>query len=151
MSDVWLRAVIGNTAPEFRVPPDKPKRWKNITAGQIPPPMNSYLTVDAFVDPLSRDVQPVEYRPAGSTIELLVLRSRANDSAMMETGSGAVTFGTPSLFNEVYAPTKEIQFATLGGGFRTPWGWTIGAKDTTMSRWSQPGIRRRRRFVPESV
>ncbi|MGC4096561.1 MAG: hypothetical protein QM706_05545 [Nitrospira sp.] len=34
----------------------------------------------------------------------------------------------PISFNEVYAPTKEIQFATAGGGFRTPWGWTIGAK-----------------------
>ena len=34
----------------------------------------------------------------------------------------------PISFNEVYAPTSEIQFVTAGGGFRTPWGWTIGAK-----------------------
>jgi len=34
----------------------------------------------------------------------------------------------PISFNEVYAPTPEIQFVTTGGGFRTPWGWTIGGK-----------------------
>jgi LPS-assembly protein len=34
----------------------------------------------------------------------------------------------PVSFNEVYAPTEEIQFLTAGGAFRTPWGWTVGAK-----------------------
>jgi LPS-assembly protein len=34
----------------------------------------------------------------------------------------------PISFNEVYAPTPELQFVTAGGAFRTPWGWTVGAK-----------------------
>jgi LPS-assembly protein len=34
----------------------------------------------------------------------------------------------PISFNEVYAPTDEVQFVTTGGAFRTPWGWTIGGK-----------------------
>ncbi len=34
----------------------------------------------------------------------------------------------PISFNQVYAPTDEIQFVTAAGAFRTPWGWTVGAK-----------------------
>ena len=34
----------------------------------------------------------------------------------------------PISFNEVYAPTPEVEFVTAGGAFRTPWGWTVGAK-----------------------
>jgi LPS-assembly protein len=34
----------------------------------------------------------------------------------------------PISFSQVYAPSDEIEFVTATGAFRTPWGWTIGAK-----------------------
>jgi hypothetical protein len=75
---LWLRAVIGNTAPEFFRPPGVNEALgKNVTGGQMLPPTNSYLTVDAFLDPYRGDVQPVEYRSSRAAIQLLVRGGRA--------------------------------------------------------------------------
>ena len=34
----------------------------------------------------------------------------------------------PASFNEVLAPQGKINFLTLGGAVRTPFGWTVGSK-----------------------
>ncbi len=128
MSDLWMRAVIGNTAPEFFRPPSASDALsKNLVSGQILPPTNSYLTVDAFLDP---------YRGTFSQWNT-DLRVQQFNYWYVEVGQRFSRDGNrvrrgdiwnPISFNEVYAPTDEIQFVTAGGGFRTPWGWTVGAK-----------------------
>ena len=128
MSDVWMRAVIGNTAPEFFRPPGiNEALGKNVTSGQMLPPTNSYLQVDAFLDPYRGTFSQwnTDLRVQQSNYWYVEVGQRfSHDGNRVRRGD----IWNPVSFNEVYAPTKEIQFATAGGGFRTPWGWTIGAK-----------------------
>ncbi|TKS58201.1 MAG: hypothetical protein EWM72_03143 [Nitrospira sp.] len=116
-SDIWVRAVIGNT--QFG------RGEGNV--GVQRPPINQYLTVDAFFDP---------YRGGVSQFNT-DLRLQEASNWYVEVGQRFSRDGNrvrrgdiwnPISFNEVYAPTEEIQFVTAAGGFRTPWGWTIGAK-----------------------
>lgn len=129
-SDVWMRAVIGNNLPEFTVAQ---------TAGQtfvrgpgasstVRPPISRYLTVDAFFDP---------YRNGEMSQFNTDLRVQQESDWYLEVGQRYSREGArprrgdiwnPLSFNEVFAPTEEIQFVTAGGGFRTPWGWTLGGK-----------------------
>ena len=128
LSDVWMRAVIGNTAPEFFRPPCASEALgKNVTGGQILPPTNSYLTVDAFLDPYKATVSQwnTDLRVQQSNYWYAEIGQRfTHDGNRVRRGD----IWNPISFNEVYAPTQEIQFVTAGGGFRTPWGWTVGAK-----------------------
>lgn len=128
MSDLWMRAVIGNTAPEFFRPPSAGDTFsQNVVGGQILPPTNSYLTVDAFLDPYRGTFSQwnTDLRVQQSNYWYVEVGQRfSRDGNRVRRGD----IWNPISFNEVYAPTNEIQFVTAGGGFRTPWGWTIGAK-----------------------
>ncbi|QPD04602.1 MAG: hypothetical protein Nkreftii_002376 [Candidatus Nitrospira kreftii] len=128
-SDIWMRAVIGNNLPP-RVGVsqlDAPIFGRAAQAWALRPPINRYLTVDAFFDP---------YQPGVSQFNT-DLRFQEGTNWYFEVGQRYTRDGNrvrrgdiwnPISFNEVFAPTKEIQFATMGGAFRTPWGWTFGAK-----------------------
>ncbi|HEX6726197.1 MAG TPA: LPS assembly protein LptD [Nitrospira sp.] len=128
-SDIWMRAVIGNNLPTLLSP-----AWLDTTvvgraaqAWALRPPINRYLTVDAFFDP---------YQPGVSQFNT-DLRFQEGTNWYFEVGQRYTRDGNrvkrgdlwnPISFNEVFAPTEEIQFLTMGGAFRTPWGWTLGAK-----------------------
>ncbi len=128
-SDVWMRAVIGNVTPQY-----SQEQLAMLAFGQgignpalFRPPMNEYLVLDAFFDP---------YRGQLSQFNT-DLRLQEATNWYVEVGQRYSREGNrprrgdvwnPISFNEVYAPTEEIQFATAGGAFRTPWGWTLGAK-----------------------
>ncbi|HEV8327206.1 MAG TPA: LPS assembly protein LptD [Nitrospiraceae bacterium] len=129
LSDIWMRAVIGNTTPQYT-----PAQLADAAFGQgagvvlgQQPATNQYLTIDAFFDP---------YRSSVSQLNTTLRVQQAN-YWYLEVGQRFTHDGNrvrrgdvwnPISFNEVYAPTPEIQFVTAGGAFRTPWGWTVGAK-----------------------
>ena len=128
-SDIWMRAVIGNNLPLQMglSQTDAPMFGQAARAWAMRPPINRYLTVDAFFDP---------YQPSVSQFNT-DLRFQEGTNWYFEVGQRFTRDGSrvrrgdiwnPISFNEVYAPTKEIQFVTMGGALRTPWGWTIGAK-----------------------
>ncbi|MBM4139637.1 MAG: LPS-assembly protein LptD, partial [Nitrospira sp.] len=129
-SDIWLRAVIGNHQP-YAATSQLSTAGFGPGAGDIivglQPLINQYLTVDAFFDPYQGVVSQVNAD----------LRFREGNNWYIDVGQRYSRAGhrvrrgdvwNPISFNEVYAPTDEIFFLTMGGAFRTPWGWTIGAK-----------------------
>ncbi len=128
-SDIWMRAVIGNNLPPRAGVSqlDAPIFGRAAQAWALRPPINRYVTVDAFFDP---------YQPGVSQINT-DLRFQEGTNWYLEVGQRYTREGNrvrrgdvwnPISFNEVFAPTKEIQFVTMGGALRTPWGWTFGAK-----------------------
>jgi LPS-assembly protein len=128
-SDIWMRAVIGDTTPQVTQAQMAATAFGRGggNVGVQPPAINQYLTLDAFFDP---------YRGGVSQFNT-DLRLQESNNWYVEVGQRFSRDGNrvrrgdlwnPISFNEVYAPTEEIQFVTAGGGFRTPWGWTIGAK-----------------------
>lgn len=128
-SDIWMRAVIGNNLPTLLSTAwlDTPVVGRAAQAWALRPPINRYLTVDAFLDP---------YQPGVSQFNT-DLRFQEGTNWYFEVGQRYTRDGNrvrrgdvwnPISFNEVFAPTKDIQFVTMGGAFRTPWGWTFGAK-----------------------
>jgi LPS-assembly protein len=130
-SDLWMRAVIGNTTPQFTQAQLAAAAFgRGAGAGTgtgQQPSINQYLTIDAFFDP---------YQPMMSQFNT-DLRVQQSNYWYLEVGQRHTHDGNrprrgdvwnPISFNEVYAPTPEIQFVTAGGAFRTPWGWTVGAK-----------------------
>ncbi len=128
-SDVWMRAVIGNTAPQITQSQMAAQAFGRGTgsAGAQRPAINQYLTVDTFFDPyrgeLSQWNTDLRIQEASNWyLEVGQRYSREGNRVRRGDLWNAISF------NEVYAPTPEIQFVTAGGGFRTPWGWTIGAK-----------------------
>ena len=128
-SDIWMRAVIGNTAPQVTQAQTATPAFGR-GAGTPPgqrPTINQYLTIDAFWDPYSGVLSQwnTDLRVQEEQNWYLEVGQRyARDGNRVRRGD----LWNPISFNEVYAPTPEIQFATAGGAFRTPWGWTIGAK-----------------------
>ncbi|HSF66617.1 MAG TPA: LPS assembly protein LptD [Nitrospiraceae bacterium] len=128
-SDLWMRVVIGNTTPQYT-----PTQVADAAFGQgtwgLPgqrPATNQYLTIDAFFDPYQSSLSQFNTN----------LRVQQANYWYLEVGQRFTHEGNrvrrgdvwnPISFNEVYAPTAEIQFLTAGGAFRTPWGWTVGAK-----------------------
>lgn len=128
-SDLWLRAMIGNNSPQIiqsQVTGAAFGRAAGTSLGQKPV-INQYLTLDAFFDP---------YRSTVSQFNT-DFRLQQDNNWYLEVGQRYSREGNrvrrgdvwnPISFNEVYAPTEEIQFVTAGGAFRTPWGWTFGAK-----------------------
>jgi LPS-assembly protein len=128
-SDVWMRAVIGNNLPSGlgMSQLDAPIYGRAAQAWALRPPINRYLTIDAFFDP---------YQPGVSQFNI-DLRFQEGTNWYFDIGQRYTREGlrprrgdiwNPISFNEVFAPTGEIQFVTMGGAFRTPWGWTFGAK-----------------------
>jgi LPS-assembly protein len=128
-SDVWMRAVIGNTAPQVTQAQMAAQAFGR-GAGNVGtqrPTINQYLTVDAFFDPYRGELSQwnTDLRIQDSSNWYLEVGQRYSRDGNRERRGD---IWNAISFNEVYAPTQEIQFATAGGGFRTPWGWTIGAK-----------------------
>jgi len=129
LSDLWMRVVIGNTTPQFTTAQLAGAAFGQ-GAGAVPgqlPAINQYLTVDAFFDPYQSSVSQfnTNLRVQQSNYWYLEVGQRfTHDGNRVRRGD----LWNPISFNEVYAPTPEIQFVTAGGAFRTPWGWTIGAK-----------------------
>ncbi len=129
-SDIWVRAVIGNNLPHvMRSQMDAAgfDRSAGSLAASQRPPINQYLTVDAFFDP---------YKGIMSQINT-DLRLQEGYNWYIDVGQRYSREGNrvrrgdvwnPISFNEIYAPTGEILFLTISGAFRTPWGWTVGAK-----------------------
>lgn len=108
-SDIWARAVIGNTV--------------GVAPGKDP----LSLTVDTFFDP---------YKGNFSQWNTDV-RYQQKDQWYIEVGQRYTRDGNrvrrgdiwnPISFNEVFAPTTTVQFATATGAVRLPYGVTIGAK-----------------------
>jgi LPS-assembly protein len=127
-SDFWLRAVVGNTAPEFFRPPSLTTSFtQSPMGGQLLPPRNQYLIVDAFFDPYRGTFSQwnTDFRVQQSNYWYVEVGQRySRDGNRVRRGD----VWNPISFNEVFAPTAEVEFVTAGGGFRTPWGWTVGAK-----------------------
>ena len=128
-SDLWMRVVIGNATPQF-TQAQLAGAALGQGAGAVPgqqPAINQYLTVDAFFDPYRSSVSQfnTNLRVQQSNYWYLEVGQRfTHDGNRVRRGD----VWNPISFNEVYAPTPEIQFVTAGGAFRTPWGWTAGAK-----------------------
>jgi len=128
-SDLWLRAVIGNMAPQLT-----PAQISDMSSGQgtgaVPaqlPSINQYLTIDAFFDPYQSSVSQfnTDFRVQQSNYWYLQVGQRFTHAGNRPRRGDV---WNPISFSEVYAPTPEVQFLTSGGAFRTPWGWTVGAK-----------------------
>ena len=129
LSDLWVRAVIGNTTPQFTQAQLTDTAFAQGVGALLSrqPATNQYLTVDAFFDPYRSSVSQFNttLRVQQSNYWYLELGQRfTHDGNRVRRGD----VWNPISFNEVYAPTPEIQFVTAGGAFRTPWGWTVGAK-----------------------
>jgi len=128
-SDLWMRMVIGNTTPQYtqaQLADASFSQSVGVTTGQQPA-TNQYLTIDAFLDPYRSSLSQfnTNLRVQQSNYWYLELGQRfTHDGNRVRRGD----LWNPISFNEVYAPTPEIQFVTAGGAFRTPWGWTVGAK-----------------------
>jgi len=128
-SDVWLRAVIGNNSPQITQSQMAAPAFgrSGATPPGYRPVINQYVTVDAFFDPYRSTISQfnTDFRVQQSNNWYLDVGQRYS------TGGNRVRRGdvwNPISFNEVYAPTAQIEFVTAGGAFRTPWGWTFGAK-----------------------
>jgi LPS-assembly protein len=107
-SDLWARTVIGNPIGYIRA-------------------VDHVLTVDAFYDP---------YRNMFSQFNT-DLRFQYEREWYVEVGQRHTREGlrprrgdiwNPISFNEVFAPTEELNFLTLAGGVRGPFGLSFGAK-----------------------
>ena len=128
-SDLWMRVVIGNTTPQFTQAQLAGAAFGQ-GAGAVlvqQPAINQYLTIDTFFDPYRSSVSQfnTNLRVQQSNYWYLEVGQRfTHDGNRVRRGD----VWNPISFNEVYAPTSEIQFVTTGGAFRTPWGWTVGAK-----------------------
>jgi len=128
-SDLWLRAVIGNNSPQLtrsQISGSAFGRATDSTYGQKPV-INQYVTIDAFYDPYGSTLSQfnTDFRVQEATNWYVEVGQRySRDGNRVRRGD----VWNPISFNEVYAPTPEIQFVTAGGAFRTPWGWTIGGK-----------------------
>ena len=125
LSDLWMRVVIGNTTPQSRPAQLADAAFGRGTGQQ--PAINQYLTIDAFFDPYRSSVSQfnTDFRVQQSNYWYLQVGQRfTHEGNRVRRGD----VWNPISFSEVYAPTPEVQFVTAGGAFRTPWGWTVGAK-----------------------
>jgi LPS-assembly protein len=127
-SDLWMRAVIGNTTPQYtqaQMAATGFSRSPGTVFGL--PPTNQYLSLDAFFNPYQGTLTQfnTDVRVQRSNEWYLEVGQRfTRDGNRVRRGD----LWNPISFNEVFAPTNEVQFVTTGGAFRTPWGWTIGGK-----------------------
>jgi LPS-assembly protein len=108
-SNIWTRAVFGNPV------------------GIGPARHEVKFTVDSFFDP---------YNPGFSQFNT-DLRIQDNNNWYLEIGQRFTRGGNrvrrgdiwnTISFNEVFAPTPEVNFATVQGAVRLPLGWTVGAR-----------------------
>ena len=117
-SDIWTRAVIGDPLTFAPPAPGQP-----LPVGQT----KIGMTVDAFFDPYRAN-----FSQFNTDFRLQTYNSWYLEAGQRFTHSGnRVRRGdiwNPMSFGEVFAPTREVDFLNIGGAFRTPLGWTIGAK-----------------------
>ncbi len=128
-SNVWMRAVVGNNLPQL-TPAQVDAMAFGRGLGKLPlqpPVINQYVTFDAFFDPYRGELSQfnTDFRVQQGTNWYAEVGQRYSREGNRPRRGDV---WNPISFNEVYAPTPEIQFVTAGGGFRTPWGWTIGGK-----------------------
>ena len=128
-SDVWLRAVIGNNEPQLAVAQlAGPVFGRGAGAVSLAkPPINQYVTVDAFFDPYSAGLSQfnTDFRVQQSNEWYVEVGQRfSRNGNRVQRGD----LWNPISFNQVFDPTNEVQFLTAGGAFRTPFGWLVGAK-----------------------
>ena len=91
------------------------------------PPINQYVTVDAFFDPYSAGLSQfnTDFRVQQSNEWYVEVGQRfSRNGNRVQRGD----LWNPISFNQVFDPTNEVQFLTAGGAFRTPFGWLVGAK-----------------------
>jgi LPS-assembly protein len=108
-SDIWTRAVFGNPV------------------GIMPGRQELKLTVDSFYDPYKAGFSQVNVDVRvqdGNNWYLEVGQRFTNGGNRVRRGD---IWNTIS-FNEVYAPTPEVNFSTIQGAFHLPYNWTVGAK-----------------------
>jgi LPS-assembly protein len=128
-SDLWLRAVIGNNEPQLMLSQLAGPVFGR-GAGSVMlarPPINRYVIVDAFFDPYRSTLSQfnTDFRLQRSNEWYVEIGQRySRDGNRVRRGD----IWNPVSFNEVFAPTEEIQFLTAAGGFRTPFGWMLGAR-----------------------
>jgi LPS-assembly protein len=128
-SDLWMRAVIGNTTPQI-VQAQSAGPAFGRGAGGVPgqkPAINQYVTIDAFFNPYSASLSQwnTDFRLQQSNYWYLEVGQRFTQNGnRVQRGD----VWNPISFNQVFAPTPEVEFVTAGGAFRTSWGWTFGAK-----------------------
>ena len=107
---MWGRAILGLPANQF------PSFISDAS-----------ISIDTFFDP-----GKTEFSQFNSDITL-----QAKETAYIRVGHRHTRAGTvprrgdiwnPVSFNEVLVPQSKINFLTLGGAIRTPFGWTVGSK-----------------------
>ena len=109
-SDMWGRAIV------------------DLPTNQLPSFMSdASASFDTFFDP-----GKMEFSQFNSEITV-----KAEETAYIQVGHRYTRAGTvprrgdiwnPVSFNEVLVPPLKINFVTLGGAIRTPFGWTVGSK-----------------------
>ena len=122
-SDLWIRAMIGNNTPEFipGLTPNTIDIWSRHYS------LNQYLTVDAFIDPYKGTLSQfnTDFRVQNNNAWYIEVGQRyAREGNLVRRGD----IWNPISFNEVYAPTSEIQFVTAMAAVRLSEGWTVGAR-----------------------
>jgi len=108
-SNIWTRAVFGNPV------------------GIMPAHHEVKLTVDSFFDPYN-----VGFSQFNTDLRIQNDNKWYVDIGQRFTrGGNRVRRGdiwNTISFNEVFAPTPEVNFATVQGGVSLPLGWTVGAR-----------------------
>ena len=109
-SDIWGRATVGLPTTQL-----------------LPFISIATISFDTFFDPGKGEFSQFNYD----------INLQAKETAYIKIGRRHTRIGTvprrgdiwnPLSFNEVFAPTSEIDFLTIGGAIRTPFGWTIGSQ-----------------------
>ncbi len=124
LSDLWVRGIIGNTTPEY-IPGYTPLTVS--TLGRQYSSLTQYLTWDAFFDPYRGALSQfnTDIRVQGGNAWYLEVGQRyARDGNRARRGD----IWNPISFNEVFAPTPEVQFVTASGAVRLPYGVTVGGR-----------------------
>jgi LPS-assembly protein len=107
-SDIWTRAVIGNPVGYLRG-------------------LDQTLTIDMFYDPYRGSFSQwnTDLRFQHEKLWYAEVGQRyTNDGNRPRRGD----IWNPISFNEVFAPTPELNFVTAAAAFRAPLGWTLGAR-----------------------
>ncbi|GKS57889.1 LPS-assembly protein LptD [Nitrospira sp.] len=124
LSDIWVRGLIGNTTPEY-IPGYSPLTIDTLSRQYSS--LTQYVIVDAFLDPYRGNLTQfnTDWRVQQSNAWYLEIGQR------YATGGNRPRRGdiwNPISFNEVYAPTPEVQFVTATGAVRLPYGMTVGGR-----------------------
>ncbi|HZS11318.1 MAG TPA: LPS assembly protein LptD [Nitrospirales bacterium] len=107
-SDIWLRASTGNPVGVLRG-------------------VDQTFTVDTFFDPYKGELSQFN-----TDLRFQQARDWYIEFGERHTRQGSRPrrgdIWNPISFNEVYAPTPELDFLTFSAAFRMPLGWTLGGQ-----------------------